>query len=67
MPKWRWKYLADENVCVCVCVFVTSDREGAVVSSVYDEAVHMQGDRRRLGVGGIVPGTVVLQQEMAHM
>lgn len=42
---------------------VTSYREGAVVSPVYDEAVHMQGDRRRLGVGGIVPGAVVLEKE----
>lgn len=44
------------------CASVTSYREGAVVSSVYDEAVHVQGDRRRLGVGGIVTGPVVLQQ-----
>lgn len=47
--------------------FVTSYREGAVVSSVYDEAVHMQGDGGRLGVGGIVPLTVVLQEETAHV
>lgn len=42
---------------------VTSNREGTVVFSVYDEAVHVQGDRRWRGVGGIVPGTVILQQD----
>lgn len=42
-------------------VFLTSYREGAVVSPVYDEAVHMQGDGRGLRVGGIVTGAVVLQ------
>lgn len=40
---------------------VTSYREGAVVSSVYDETVHMKGDWRGLGVRGIVTGTVILK------
>lgn len=45
-----------------VCVFVTSYRKGPIVFSVNDETVHMQGDRRRLRVGGIVTGTVILQE-----
>lgn len=35
--KWRWNYLADKNMCV----FVTSYRKRPVVSSVYDETVHV--------------------------
>lgn len=50
-----------------MCACVTSYREGAVVSSVYDEAVHMQGDGRGLGVGGIVPGAVVLEEEAGNV
>lgn len=42
---------------------VTSNGERAVVSSVYDEVVHVQGDGRGLGVGGTVPGTGVLEPD----
>lgn len=48
---------------MCVCARVTSYREGAIVSSVYDQTVHMQGDRCVLRLGGIVAGTVVLQEK----
>lgn len=43
-------------------VHVTSDGERAVVLSVYDEVVHVQGDGRGLRIGGTVPGTGVLDR-----
>lgn len=43
-------------------VHVTSDGERAVVLSVYDEVVHVQGDGRGLRIGGTVPGIGVLDQ-----
>lgn len=49
------------------CRFVTSYGERAVVSLVYDETVHVQGDRRGLGVGGIVTGAVILQQRQQNV
>lgn len=51
-------------VRVCVCVFVTSNRKGAVIFSVNEEAVHVHGDGGRLSLGGVVPGTVVLRREV---
>lgn len=41
---------------------LTSDGERAVVSSVYDQAVHVNGDGRGLGVSGAVPRTGILEQ-----
>lgn len=47
-------------------LLITSDSEGAVVPSVDDEAVHVQRDGRRLRLGRIVPGTVILQQDTTN-
>lgn len=54
--------LMERSLCFVSELRVTSNGERAVVSSVYDEAVHVHGDGQGLGVGGTVPGTVILKQ-----
>lgn len=51
-----------KSISFVIEVRVTSNGERAIVSSVYDEAVHVHGDGQGLRISGTVLGTGILKQ-----